>query len=117
MRALGVLLSACAAAAFGGERIINFDSAAVGAAPAGWTVAMTHKGAPKWEILKDDSAPRGYQSRRSDILSQPGLQPIEIRAVRESALGGQQPSRPLLVERDCRLSFERGGELTGWSTQ
>ena len=37
---------------------INFDAAVSGTLPAGWTVAMTHKGgAPKWEVLKDDSAP------------------------------------------------------------
>jgi Domain of Unknown Function (DUF1080) len=37
---------------------IGFDSAPAGVAPPGWTIAMTHKGgAPKWEILKDDSAP------------------------------------------------------------
>ncbi len=38
--------------------IINFDHATVGETPAGWTVAMTHSGgAPKWEVLRDDSAP------------------------------------------------------------
>lgn len=38
--------------------IINFDHAAPGAAPAGWTVAMTHQGgAPRWEIIEDSSAP------------------------------------------------------------
>jgi hypothetical protein len=37
---------------------INFDGAAVGGVPAGWTVSMTHKGgAPKWEIVRDESAP------------------------------------------------------------
>jgi len=37
---------------------VNFDSSPVGTVPAGWTVAMTHAGgAPKWEVLKDDSAP------------------------------------------------------------
>src|SRR5450759_3269111 len=37
---------------------VNFDNAVPGALPPGWTVAMTHKGgAPKWEIIKDDSAP------------------------------------------------------------
>jgi hypothetical protein len=37
---------------------ITFDSATPGAVPPGWTVGMTHKGgAPKWEILKEDSAP------------------------------------------------------------
>lgn len=36
----------------------NFDSASSGALPAGWTSAMTHDGgAPKWEVVKDDSAP------------------------------------------------------------
>jgi hypothetical protein len=39
-------------------KTINFDDAAAGVAPAGWSVAMTHEGgAPKWEIRKDDSAP------------------------------------------------------------
>jgi hypothetical protein len=37
---------------------IDFDNAAAGAVPSGWTVAMTHKGGPpKWEVLKDDAAP------------------------------------------------------------
>lgn len=37
---------------------INFDNAAAASVPPGWTVAMTHKGgAPKWEIVRDDSAP------------------------------------------------------------
>ena len=45
---------------------INFDSSAAGSAPAGWslaltlalTLAMTHDGgAPKWETLKDPTAP------------------------------------------------------------
>lgn len=37
---------------------IGFDDSAAGSLPAGWTSAMTHNGgAPKWEILKDDSAP------------------------------------------------------------
>lgn len=38
---------------------INFDQAKVGAVlPAGWSVAMTHPGgAPKWEIVKDPTAP------------------------------------------------------------
>ena len=37
---------------------VNFDDEALGGVPAGWMVAMTHTGgAPKWEVLKDDSAP------------------------------------------------------------
>jgi hypothetical protein len=38
--------------------VINFDSAQLGKVPPGWTVAMTNRGGPpKWEILKDQSAP------------------------------------------------------------
>jgi len=52
------LLVAMGAAGVALAQTIRFDSAPVGAAPPDWTVAMTHKGgAPKWEILKDDSAP------------------------------------------------------------
>ncbi|MBI1955170.1 MAG: hypothetical protein HYS38_02140, partial [Acidobacteria bacterium] len=37
---------------------INFDSVSPGSLPSGWTSAMTHTGgAPKWEVLKDDTAP------------------------------------------------------------
>src|SRR5450759_2697902 len=54
---VGILAALCATGACFAETI-NFDKAAPGAAPPGWTVAMTHKGgAPKWEILKDESAP------------------------------------------------------------
>src|SRR5258708_3058350 len=37
---------------------LNFDQARIGSVPAGWTTAMTHEGgAPKWEVISDDSAP------------------------------------------------------------
>jgi hypothetical protein len=55
--AIGKVLLLVAASIGRGESI-NFDNATVGAVPAGWTVAMTHTGgAPRWEVLKDDSAP------------------------------------------------------------
>jgi hypothetical protein len=39
-------------------KIINFDTAALGGVPPGWTVAMTNRGAaPQWEIRRDLSAP------------------------------------------------------------
>jgi hypothetical protein len=45
---------------------INFDSAVAGSLPPGWSSAMTHAGgAPKWEVLKDDSAPS-----RPNVLAQ-----------------------------------------------
>jgi hypothetical protein len=51
---MGLVLALAAHAAV----IQDFDQATVGLSPPGWTVAMTHKGgAPRWEVLKDDSAP------------------------------------------------------------
>ena len=51
---IAALCAACACFA----ETVNFDKAAPGAAPPGWTVAMTHAGgAPRWEIVKDASAP------------------------------------------------------------
>ena len=57
MRSIFVLVAAaCACTCF--AETINFDNATPGSVPAGWTVAMTHKGgAPRWEVIKDDSAP------------------------------------------------------------
>lgn len=58
MRSIAVLFAALCATFAGFAETIDFDKATPGAAPPGWTVAMTHKGgAPKWEIIKDDSAP------------------------------------------------------------
>ena len=38
--------------------VIRFDRSAEGSLPAGWTAALTHGGgAPRWEIVRDDSAP------------------------------------------------------------
>ena len=42
----------------GWAQTISLDTSKSGAVPEGWTVAMTHEGgAPKWEVLRDDSAP------------------------------------------------------------
>jgi hypothetical protein len=42
----------------GQTRTINFDQVKTGTLPEGWSITMTHHGgAPKWEVLKDDSAP------------------------------------------------------------
>src|SRR5215472_7276711 len=44
-------------AAIHGE-VIRFDRSVEGRLPSGWSAAMTHSGgAPKWEIVRDDSAP------------------------------------------------------------
>jgi hypothetical protein len=38
--------------------VIRFEEAVPGKLPAGWSVAMTHAGAPpRWEIVRDQSAP------------------------------------------------------------
>jgi hypothetical protein len=42
----------------GHAETIRFDRSTPGSLPVGWTVAMTHAGgAPKWEIVLDDTAP------------------------------------------------------------
>ena len=42
----------------GWAQTISLDTSKSGAVPEGWTVAMTHEGgAPKLEVLRDDSAP------------------------------------------------------------
>jgi hypothetical protein len=41
-----------------GSDVLCFDNAKLGTLPPGWTVAMTHAGgAPRWEVVRDDSAP------------------------------------------------------------
>src|SRR5258706_1512209 len=54
-RFLGTALLLCFTAE---AEVIRFDNSAPGKLPAGWTVAMTHAGAPpRWEIVRDESAP------------------------------------------------------------
>jgi 3-keto-disaccharide hydrolase len=56
MKLLTLLLGTAFAAV--AAETLDFDSASPGALPTGWSSAMTHNGgAPKWEILKDDTAP------------------------------------------------------------
>jgi hypothetical protein len=56
LKALGLWIGASLLASTG--KIVNFDTYAPGKTPPGWTVAMTDRGGePRWEILKDQSAP------------------------------------------------------------
>ena len=56
MKPLGLLISFGLIASTG--RIVDFDTAPLGKMPPGWTAAMTNGGAaPKWEIIRDGSAP------------------------------------------------------------
>ena len=58
MRSIVVLIAALCTAGASFAETINFDNATPGAVPPGWTVAMTHNGgAPKWEVIKHESAP------------------------------------------------------------
>ncbi|HKA02424.1 MAG TPA: hypothetical protein VKE70_38195 [Candidatus Solibacter sp.] len=56
MRIWALIALLLPAAAHG--EVIRFDRAVEGSLPPGWSAAMTHSGgAPKWEIVRDDSAP------------------------------------------------------------
>jgi hypothetical protein len=59
MRVMGMWFAVALLVQVARSEAIRFDHAAVGSVPAGWSVAMTHAGAPPhWEIARDDSAPR-----------------------------------------------------------
>jgi hypothetical protein len=47
---------------------VNFDNAAVGQAPPGWTATQTGSGNPKWTIERDDTAPS-----KPNVLKQSGV--------------------------------------------
>jgi hypothetical protein len=58
MRVMGILVAGMLFQQPARAEVVRFAGAAVGAVPAGWSVAMTHAGAPpRWEIVRDDSAP------------------------------------------------------------
>lgn len=44
---------------------IDFDGAAVGSAPAGWTCGATGRGTPKWTVEVDASSGKGHVLRQS----------------------------------------------------
>jgi len=46
---------------------VSFDSDAIGASPAGWTTGVTGRGAPRWAVAQDASAPS-----KSKVLMQSG---------------------------------------------
>src|ERR1051326_5232907 len=61
-----ILTSALATGAAFGETV-NFDPLKPGGPPAGWTATQTGKGAAKWSVVGDDSAPS-----RPNVLKQSG---------------------------------------------
>ncbi|MEK7754833.1 MAG: family 16 glycoside hydrolase [Acidobacteriota bacterium] len=75
MRKLLAILSGPVFVALGSAQTLRFDSDAVGSVPPGWTVAMTHAGgAPKWQVLNDDSAPS-----KPNVLAQVSTDPTSGR--------------------------------------
>jgi len=73
-------------------RVIDFDALPVGAAPPGWTMAMTHPGPPpRWEVRKDETAP---------------TQPYVLSQVSRDAAGSRYPLAILdgIVFRDGDVS-------------
>ena len=57
--------------------VVNFDSDSAGTPPKGWTLTMTGRGAPKWTIERDDSAPS-----KGQVLKQTGTATFPL-ALRE----------------------------------
>jgi hypothetical protein len=77
MESIFVLIATLGTASACFAETIDFDNSTPGAAPPGWTIAMTHKGgAPKWEIVNDGSAPS-----KPNVLAQ----------VSKDATGGRFP--------------------------
>ena len=70
------LISLLMSAAIASAETVNFDDAKPGQPPPGWTAAQTGKGAAKWTVEKDDTAPS-----KPNVLKQSGeaAYPIAIK--------------------------------------
>ncbi len=64
---LPALASVAFVTAATGAEVLTFDQAEAGKPPAGWTFTKTGKGAPRWSVEKDESAPS-----RPHVLKQSG---------------------------------------------
>src|SRR5207253_415295 len=62
-----IVLMTTAMAVAAQAQTVNFDNAAVGAAPNGWTATKTGTGNAKWTVEKDDTAPS-----KPNVLKQSG---------------------------------------------
>jgi hypothetical protein len=69
----GIVLFSAALVAVPAPENINFDNAAVGQPPAGWTATQTGSGNAKWTIEKDASAPS-----QPNVLKQSGVATFPI---------------------------------------
>jgi hypothetical protein len=69
-----ILTAAMSAALAGGSNAetITFSADAEGTAPAGWTATMTGRGAPKWTVENDETAPsKGKVLKQSGVATYP----------------------------------------------
>jgi hypothetical protein len=69
--ALAFVTTALAAAAQ--PETVNFDNAAAGSPPGGWTATQTGSGNAKWTVEKDDTAPS-----KPNVLKQSGVATYSI---------------------------------------
>src|SRR4051812_25214129 len=65
MKTMTILVGAMLAA--GVAETVNFDNAAVGKPPGGWTATQTGTGMAKWEVTADETAPS-----KPNVLKQSG---------------------------------------------
>ena len=68
MKLIFVMLTSAAVVGASPAETIDFDHAAVGQPPAGWTATRTGSGDAKWTIEKDDTAPS-----KPNVLKQSGV--------------------------------------------
>jgi hypothetical protein len=71
MKSIFIAVSLFSAASSTFCETVNFDTDTVGKAPAGWTAGTTGKGAPRWTVETDASAPS-----RPNVLKQSGTAPF-----------------------------------------
>src|SRR5438552_12685438 len=60
---------------------VNFDNAAAGTAPTGWTATKTGSGDAKWTVEKDDTAPS-----KPNVLKQSGVATYPVCFKNDSSL-------------------------------
>lgn len=60
---------------------LNFDNAPAGKAPEGWTLTMTGKGAPKWSVEADVTAPS-----KPNVLKQSGRATFPVAIKRDTSI-------------------------------
>ena len=94
----GALFTATAALA---AQSVDFNSDPLGAAPRGWTFTMTGKGAPRWTVESDDSAPS-----KTHVLKQSGraTYPLALKEGTSMQDGFIETS----FKADCRIRRPRG---------